>query len=193
MTEDGSSVSKSALCQARYQLEPSALRAVVSHSATLMAQHMPAPAWYGFRVLVLDSTVLRVPNVPECAEHFGGMLTGCGKFRPLARASALWDVARGCVVDATLGGFADHDRALAKHHIPTLTSRDLVVMDRGYPSREWFGELQDHGIPFCARMCSYRWRAVSEFARSNRDDAMVNLGTTTHPLHVRLIRIVLPK
>jgi len=131
---DTSTLSKSALCQARSELDPAALRTLVAHSATLLAEHLPTAQWHQRRVVALDSTVLRVPNVPECTNHFGGMTTGCGKFRPLARASALWDVARGCVVDAVLGGFADDDRSLAIHHLDALSTQDMLVMDRGYPS-----------------------------------------------------------
>lgn len=62
--------------------------------------------------------------------------------RPLARASALWDVARECFVDATLGKYAEDDRTLAFKHLSQLSSQDLVVMDRGYPSRDWMAALQ---------------------------------------------------
>jgi hypothetical protein len=125
--------SKSALCQARRQLRPEALRELVGHSAQLCAQHSLVAHWRGRRVLALDSTTLRVPDVPECAQHFGGMHTACGKFRPLARASAVLDVARGTFADAVLGGFADDDRTLATCHLEGLRAGDLLLMDRGYP------------------------------------------------------------
>jgi len=189
---DTSTLSKSALCQARSELNPVALRTLVSHSADLLAEHLPAAQWHQRRVVALDSTVLRVPNVPECAKHFGGMTTGCGKFRPLARASALWDVARGCVVDAVLGGFADDDRSLAINHLDALSPQDVLVMDRGYPSRDWLGALQQRGIGFCARICAQRWSAVGNFARSGQDDALVELGTPRQPLRLRLVRTLLP-
>ena len=98
-------VTKSALCQARRQLHPEAQRALVSHSGQVFAAHAEAPSWHGRRVLALDGSTLRVPDVPECDAHFGGMNTSCGRFRPLARASALFDVARGAFVDVVLGGF----------------------------------------------------------------------------------------
>ncbi len=189
---DTSTLSKSALCQARSELDPAALRALVAHSGGLLAEHLPTAQWHQRRVVALDSTVLRVPNVPECANHFGGMTTGCGKFRPLARASALWDVARGCVVDAVLGGFADDDRSLAIHHLDALTPQDMLVMDRGYPSRDWLRALQQRHIGFCARICAQRWRAVAHFARSGHNDALMDLGTPQQPLRLRLVRIILP-
>lgn len=148
------SPSKSALCQARRQLRPQALRELIPYSARLCTQHAEAPLWHGRRVLALDSTVLKVPKVPECAAHFGGMQPSNAAFRPLARASALLDVARGTFVDAVLGGYAEDDRSLAARHLQHLGRGDLLVMDRGYPSRDWLGPLVERQVSFCARMRS---------------------------------------
>lgn len=188
---EASAPTKSALCQARRQLRPEALRELLSHSARVFADDSQVELWHGRRVLALDGTTLRVPDVPECAAHFGGMQTSCGKFRPLARATALLDVARDCFVDAKLGGYADDERSLAAHHLPHLGPTDLVVMDRGFPSREWLGQLVAQGVAFCVRM-GRSWEQVKRFARSDQDDEIVDLGTDRAPLPVRLLRAVLP-
>jgi hypothetical protein len=189
--DDARAPSKSALCQARRQLRPGALRDLVGHSAAVCAQHSTVAQWDGRRVLAVDSTILRVPDVPECAAYFGGMHTACGKFRPLARASAIVDVVRGTFVDAVLGGFAEDDRALAGRHLEVLGAGDLLVMDRGYPSREWLGQLCQRGVAFCVRI-GHPWAQVKRFVRSDCDDALVDLGTASEPLRVRLLRAVLP-
>ena len=185
-------LSKSALCQARRQLRASALRLLVGHSAQVFAAHSQVPLWHGRRVLALDGSTLRVPDVPECAEFFGGMHTSCGRFRPLARASALFDVARNAFVDATLGGFAEDERALARQHLPHLGAQDLLLMDRGYPSRQWFAELNARGVAFCARISERTWGAVAQFARGRRNDAQADLGTSDSPLPLRLLRVKRP-
>lgn len=185
-------VSKSALCQARRQLRPAALRGLIGHSAQVFALHSEVPRWHGRRVLALDGSTLRVPDVPECAETFGGMNTACGRFRPLARASALFDVARGAFVDAVLGSFGDDERALARQHLPHLGPQDLLLMDRGYPSREWFSELATRGVAFCARISERTWGAVARFARGRDRDVVADLGTPGAPLRLRLLRVKRP-
>lgn len=187
----GRTPGKSAVCQARSQLRPEALRELLGHSAIVIAQHSETPLWHGRRVLALDSTTLRVPNVAECADDFGGMHTSCGKFRPMARASALLDVARGTFIDAVLGGYADDDRSLATQHLAHLAPGDLVVMDRGYPSRNWLRQLGDRQIGFCARI-GHPWAQVKRFLRGQDDDAEVDLGEPGQPLRLRLLRAVLP-
>lgn len=185
-------VSKSALCQARRQLRPAALRELMAHSGRIFATHSQVPQWHGRRVLALDGSTLRVPDVPECAEVFGGMNTSCGRFRPLARASALLDVARGAFVDAALGGFGEDERTLARQHLPHLGPQDLLLMDRGYPSREWFAELVARGVAFCARISERIWSVVARFARGRRNDAVADLGTPGAPLPLRLLRVKRP-
>ncbi|MEZ5627387.1 MAG: hypothetical protein R3E34_07665 [Rhodocyclaceae bacterium] len=114
---------------------------MLGHSAQVFVEHKPnSPvAWLACWRSIRPRCVF--PMFPKGIEHFGGMLTSCGKFRPLARASALLDVARDAFVDARLGGFADDDRTLAADHLEALGAGDLLVMDRGYPSRQWMAQL----------------------------------------------------
>ncbi|GHU11561.1 hypothetical protein FACS1894185_4990 [Betaproteobacteria bacterium] len=182
---------KSAVCQARKLLRPEALRDLLGYSARCFTEQSDIPLWHGRRVVALDGTTLRVPDVPECVTYFGGMHTSCGKFRPLARASALLDVARGAFVDATIDGYAQEERSLAEAHLSKLNPDDLLVMDRGYPSRKLFQQLCDRKIAFCARINS-SWSQVRQFTENHQEDLQVDLGTSRHPLPLRLIRVDLP-
>ena len=182
---------KSALCQARRQLSPEAVRSLIGLSARSIAKHCEVPRWHGLRVLALDSTVLRVPAVPECAEYFGGMNTSGGRFRALARASALLDVARDCFVDAYVGGYSEDDRSLAQHHLPALGTQDLLVMDRGYPSRALFAQLARQGVKFCARL-SHNWSEARRVSRGSVADQVCEFGSPEAPQPLRILRHVLP-
>lgn len=182
---------KSALCQARRQLVPDALRSLIGFSARSIAEHCQVPRWHGLRVLALDSTVLRMPAVPECAEHFGGMNTAGGRFRALARASALLDVARDCFVDAFVGRYSEDDRSLAQHHLPVLGTQDLLVMDRGYPSRDLFAQLVRQDVKFCARL-SNSWSVTKRVLRAGLADQIHEMGTSDAPLPLRILRHALP-
>ena len=182
---------KSALCQARSQLVPAALRSLIGFSAARMAEHSEVPRWHGLRVLALDSTVLRMPAVPECVDRFGGMRTSCGKFRALARASAVLDVARDCFVDAFLGGYNEDDRSLAQHHLPALGEQDLLVMDKGYPSHALLAQLAGRGVKFCARL-SNSWAVTKRVRRGGVADQVCTFGSPDAPLPLRVLRHALP-
>lgn len=182
---------KSALCQARRQLSPEAVRALIGFSARSVVEHSDVPRWHGLRVLALDSTVLRVPAVPECAEFFGGMNTGSGSFRALARASALLDVARDCFVDAFVGSYSEDDRSLAQRHFSALGAQDLLVMDRGYPSHALFAQLAQQGVKFCARL-SHSWSEAKRVLRGTVADQVCAFGSAQAPLSLRILRHALP-
>lgn len=182
---------KSALCQARRHLAPAALRSLIGFSAARVAEHSMVSGWHGLRVLALDSTVLRMPAVPECAEHFGGMNTSCGTFRTLARASAVLDVARDCFIDAYLGGYDEDDRSLAQYHLSVLGAQDLLVMDRGYPSRALLAQLSGQGVKFCARLPK-SWAATKRAQRGGCADQIGDFGMHDAPLSLRVVRHALP-
>jgi hypothetical protein len=80
--------------------------------------------------VALDGAPLRVPNVPECTAYFGGMHTSCGKFRPLARASALLDVAWGPLWMPRLAGSLRKNEVWRDVILDKLNPDDLLVMDR---------------------------------------------------------------
>jgi len=182
---------KSAFCQARSQLRPTAIRTLVIASGQALLRHCEAERWHGLRVLALDGSTLRTAESPECAEYFGGMQPRAGDFCPIARVSALFDVARDSFVDAVLGKYSDDERSLALDHLDQLGPTDLVVMDRGYPSRNLLAEFSRRGAFWCVRMTT-SWKVVKRFARSDRIDALVDLGTPESPLPSRLLRVVLP-
>jgi hypothetical protein len=192
LDNDGAQVpTKSALCQARLKLNPEALRSLVGVSAAKLVANSTVPSWHGYRVLALDSTVLRVPAVAKCAEYFGGIQPACGKFRPLARATALLDVARDCFVDVYLGKYHEDDRSLALRQMDVLRGGDLVLMDRGYPSRAMLAQFQARGVKFCVRL-PRGWKETQRAIAGRCADRHVELGTPDEPVPVRLLRQVLP-
>ena len=80
---------------------------------------------------------------------------------------------------------------------------DLLVLDRGYPSRWLIAHLTQHGIPFCMRADDSGFSAVKAFLRSTLPEAVVALRAADAvdcadyecaptPTTVRLVRVVTP-
>jgi hypothetical protein len=86
-----------------------------------------------------------------------------------------------------------------------LRSDDLLVLDRGFPSRWLVRRLTTREIPFCIRCdSSAGFKAVRDFLASGLDEKVVSLrppnardaayyGCPLEPTSVRLIRVVTPK
>lgn len=198
-------VTKGAFSQARQKLRPEALRELLQYLARCIRKYLPAPRWYGLRVLAVDGSTLRLSDRGDRRACFGGMQTSCGKFRVLARFVCLFDVATQAPFDTVIAPFSTDERSISRSLWDSVSRDDLVLLDRGFPSFSIFTELLDRAIPFCARIDPKRWSAVQKFVRSRRHDALVeltpnastarklrNAGIAPRALSLRLLRHRLP-
>lgn len=203
--QDPRQVTKSAFSQARRKLRPEALRELLQYLARAIRKHVPVPRWHGLRVVAIDGSTVRLPDVGDLRESFGGMLTSCGQFRVMANVVSLFDVATQVTFDTKLAPYATDERSIAKELWDSLSRDDLLLLDRGFPSFSIFIGLQERAIPFCARIDSTAWSVVKKFLRSRSRDARVEMtpnqstsrrlkaaGITPRTLSLRLVRHRLP-
>jgi hypothetical protein len=92
----------------------------------------------GYRLLAVDGTTLEMPNYEHLREYFGH--TGDKSKTVRARASALFDIENDMIITTEIANYHVDERTLAKKHLDKLKSmgnkNDLILYDRGYPSRE---------------------------------------------------------
>jgi hypothetical protein len=82
-----------------------------------------------------------------------------------ARASALYDIENDIIVDARLEPLTVNERSLAKEHLEALAGmgldieerQALIILDRGYPSKDFIKYLQDKEIRYVMRV----WRGFN--------------------------------
>lgn len=143
-----SPVTASAYSQARYKLKHTAFvelnrEAVVK---TLYHDDQYGKFW-GFRVLAVDGSKLRLPDNEEIRNEFGTIAWSTGKDskhqgeRPYAIASVLYDVMNRIAVDAVLAQANAYEVDLAVAHLAYTNAGDLLTMDRNYPSYRMLAEL----------------------------------------------------
>lgn len=94
-------------------------------------------------------------------------------------------------VAASVVGLDQGERAAALRLLDDLDQSDVLLMDRGYPGREWLGAVVDRGLDYVVRMVvgAGSFPEVEEFWRSGEDDAVcqVTLGKMGS-VPMRLIR-----
>jgi len=93
----------------------------------------------GFRVFAVDASSKPLPDSPQLRTQYGGA-TGKGTFAVAnARASQLYDVLNGIVVDAVIALFRTGERELARQPVEAFLRRaarqiaTIILFDRGYP------------------------------------------------------------
>jgi len=168
-------------------------------------KHFPHKKWFGFRLVAVDGSTVKVPRTEETIKHFGRWKTKNGNDRPLARMSQLLDVLNGVIIDAIISPKKTGERRLAIQHLDHLGEGDLLLCDRGYPAFWLFALLLSRKVHFCIRVTTGHWNEISKFNSSrNSEDVVVfnptvgalheryKLGINVLPLPLRLIRVELP-
>jgi hypothetical protein len=196
-------VSNAALTKARMKLKYEAFIELNQHLIDLFEKIFTPKTWRGFRLIAIDGTTFKLPQIKEIAEHFGVWNVRKGDPCPMARASQLFDSLNKVTIHAVISPKSIDEREQAMQLFFNLIPHDLVLLDRGYPAFWLFKLIVSTSADFCARI-SRKWNVVISFLNSGLKEKIIELdapytsismcnqlGLDTKPLTLRLIRIEL--
>jgi hypothetical protein len=197
-------VTKSAFCKARKKLKFEAFTKLNMEAVNYFYDHFSPKKWFGFTLLAIDGSTVKIPRTSEVEEHFGVWNANSQNPCPLARMSQMFDVLNKITVDAIISPKATGERELCESHFLKLMPSDLVLLDRGYPAYWLFNLILSWGGNFCARVQVDKWIPIKKFFRSGKLQKIISLkapvssiakcrelGLDTIDLKLRLIRIEL--
>ena len=95
-------VTASAFCQARQKVKHSAFIELNSELGAYFYKISDIRTWYGYNLLAIDGSTVKVPRQKEVVDYFGAIHPQNGEPRPLARVSQLYDVMNKFTVDASI-------------------------------------------------------------------------------------------
>ena len=195
-------VSKAALTKARMKLNFEAFVDLNLQMIQYFEKHFHPRTWFGFRLLAIDGSTVRLPMEKAITEHFGVWNGRQGAPSPMARLSQIFDVLNNLTIDAIIKPKHIGERELAARHMVNVVSGDLILLDRGYPAWWMFKLILTMNANFCARISCTKWKAVRKFSRSGLPEKVIKLpvnhssvaqcnqmGLDTNPIKLRLIRI----
>lgn len=199
-------VTKGAFSRARLKFKSTAFTELNQHVIEFFEEHFPRRTWHGFRLLAIDGTILRLPNLLEVIRHFGTQPDASSHAGAMARASQLYDYLNRITLHAELHSYRAAERDLALAHGPFLQENDLVLLDRGYPAFWFLAWLSSIPAQFCLRVSPDSWNEVKRFYHSGRSEQIVTISPTgaakqkcrddglpRTPIRVRLIRVELER
>jgi hypothetical protein len=132
--------------------------------------------YHGHKLLAVDGTFLNLPNHESIREEFGvrGMGRGTKKDVPksMCLLSMLYDPVNYLTLDVQTGPTDGSEMDLLLKHLSKVGKGDILMLDRGYPSRALFAALQTKGIHFVVRMVM-NWLPVKKFMQSRKQDMEV--------------------
>ena len=162
------SYSRQAFSQGRQRIKPEAIKKLLTAAQERFYQEADYATWRGMRVLAIDGSKYNLPTSEELREHYD-IQNNSGE-QVQALGSCLYDVLNGLVLDAQLTRVDGNERELAIQHLDILKAKparrgekELLLMDRGYPSYELIQGIEDRGFLYAMRCCR-------EFCRGMRLD-----------------------
>jgi len=134
--------------------------------------------YHGHKLLAVDGTFLNLPNHDSIREEFGIRDMGRGTNKDVPKSmcllSMLYDPVNYLNLDVQMGETDGSELQLLLKHLPKIDKGDIVMLDRGYPSRYLFSILVSKGSHFIVRM-KPNWLPVKEFIKSRKKDITVTM------------------
>jgi len=163
--------SGSAFCRARQNLLPAELLAMYG-SALDSPQAMAARArwlWKGHRLLAADGVRFLLPATPPIIDEWGRPRVASGEaYQPQLLQVSIWDV--GAIqplswLQVPCRGKGYGERSTILRLLDTMQPGDVLLLDRGFPSRRLLHELVARGIHFVIRMTASGTKDFAEVER----------------------------
>jgi len=188
-------VSEQAFAQARAKLSLTVIPQLNDWLVERADHYGFVPRWHGLRLVAADASTVRF-GLRACHVERAALADQIlfGLFLPGAEL----------MLTASLHGITEcGERQMLFQHLDLLSSTDLLLLDRGYPSSWLVATLNQRQIPFCMRVDNSGYTCVRDFLRSGLAEQVVTLRAPNladardyecqrAPQTVRLIRHVAP-
>ena len=186
--------SRQAFSENRKNIRYEAIRDLFRDTADNFYRSFGYETFRGYRVCAIDGICYNLPNTGTLKALYGGPEQK-DKYIPQVQAqgSCLYDVLNGILIDAEFTPYKTSERDLAGRHLSRLsqmrTEKELVIMDRGYPSRELIYDLIGKGFYFLMRANKNNFLAAVRDAKG-ADSVVTDLykgkRTDIRVLHIEL-------
>jgi len=163
--------------RAYVELNQGALLAQVYHGAHADQVYR----WRGWRLLAIDSSLVRLPMTRALGWAFGLVETANDKGQtgvryPQARISVLYDVGNRFGLEALMVRHKQSEVALAYQHLARVEPSDLVLTDRGFSGYTYFTAVRQRGAHFLGRCSQGSFAIVQQLF--DRNEAGVSVTVT---------------
>jgi hypothetical protein len=192
------SPTRQALWKSRRQLAPQVFVALNQGVVEQFRRDFTPKLYWGFRLLAVDGTTLRLPSSRKIEQAFGAATDG----PPLARVSLLYDIAQDLVIDTQMAALCVSERGLAIEHLAQMGPGDLAIYDRGYPAFWLMALHRAQGSDWCMRLSRGSFAAAEPFWNSAEHSTVITLtpsaeqrrhcrdqAVSAEPLRIRLVRV----
>jgi hypothetical protein len=172
-----SGASKSAFVQARGKINPLFFRYMNEKIIGVLGCFYKGDGRYkGYRVYGGDGTTIHLPQTKACMKEFRAVKNQHVE-RCLAQAVLLVDLVTGHIVKMVTSSYGDSERHMFFNLLfPELPIKSICVLDRLYPSAEFFYEFERRGLLYIMRCKKKFNKEVRAFEERGGTDEIVDMS-----------------
>ena len=175
-------------------------REKISHKAFIMLNEAVVKNYYeceeyktykGYRLLAIDGSVIKMNNTKELREAFGYVISG-DVHTARALAMAVYDVENDLIITSSLTMYGTSERKEAKNIINKIQElgkmNDVLIFDRGYPSKELIKYIEDNNLKYVMRVSSRYLKKIND---ANEEDQTVKIDIDNKFYTVRVVNFMI--
>jgi hypothetical protein len=185
------SITKQAFSEARQKLSPKAFAILFQAVVQQFYESNDFKTYRDFRLLAIDGSTLELQNTAELRNAYGFAENRTHQIAR-ARISALYDVENHLLVDALIDRYDIDEQDFAIRHIAKLLEyglkNDLILFDRGYPSKKLIALLTKSHINFLMRVSS---SFIKEVNQVKTQDEIVEFRYQRQNYRIRVVKFIL--
>lgn len=156
-------------------------------------KNFTAKTYNGYRVTAIDGITLNLPYHEESISEFKIQKSTGGQIQALG--SCLYDVLNEIIIDADIGSYDASEREFAVCHLERLAAipngKELVILDRGYPSRSLIKAIEDMGFKYLIRCSSSFVQGMRRKITSDDCIVLHKFYGDTHDFRFRVVTVTL--
>ena len=180
-------VTKQAFSAARQKILPIAFIKMSDEIIKWFYKDTDFKRFKGYRILSVDATILEINNTEKLRDEFGYIENQSIKVAR-ARATGLYDVENDLIIASVLGKYRTSERLQAEELINKLEnigfSNDLILFDRGYPSKDFISFIEDKKIKYLMRVS----KVFKVIVNVKNEDQIIEIKHDNKPLMVRVLK-----
>jgi hypothetical protein len=186
-----SSITKQGYSEARQKVSPTAFIKMADTIISWYYGDGDFKKFKGYRLSAIDASILELNNSERLRNAFG---YGEGKTVKLARAKAsgIYDIENDIMITSKIARYTTGEREIAVEMIEKLKQlglkNDLILFDRGYPSKGFFSYLEESGIKYVIRISSEK---IKQVHKAKEPDQIVELKVGRKMIKFRVLRFML--
>jgi hypothetical protein len=184
------SVTKQAFSEARQKISHTAFVKLSDGIIKWFYEDTDFKTFRGFRLLSIDGTILEISNTENLRNEFGYIENQSMKLAR-ARAAGLYDVENDMIITAVLSKYRANERLQAEELINKLEdigfSNDLILFDRGYPSKDLISFIEQKKVKYLMRVSV----SFKSLVNVEGEDQIVEIKNKKERFKVRVLKFPL--